>query len=130
MKSFKSIFPFDQTEIAAYKIISDAEIDTSLAISEKIFPYWSGKEFSERAEILKNVAGLLIERKEALAKLITNEMGKVTKEAIAEVEKCALGCKYYAENAEQFLQDELIETSYKKSFVAFQPIGAVLAVMP
>ena len=57
-------------------------------------------------------------------------MGKVLKESVAEVEKCALGCNYYAENAEQFLQDEIIKTNYKKSFVAFQPIGAVLAIMP
>ncbi|MEO8713253.1 MAG: NAD-dependent succinate-semialdehyde dehydrogenase [Parafilimonas sp.] len=130
MKSFKSIFPFDQTEIAAYKIMSDAEIDTALSTTEKIFPHWSSKTFSQRAEVFKNVAALLLERKEQLAKLITNEMGKVVKEAIAEVEKCALGCNYYAENAEQFLQDEIIQTKYKKSFVAFQPIGAVLAIMP
>ena len=130
MKLFKSIFPYDQTEIAAYKILSDAEIDTALSTSEKIFPHWSCKTFLERAEVLKNVAALLLEKKEQLAKLITNEMGKVVKEAIAEVEKCALGCTYYAENAEQFFEDEIIQTKYKKSFVAFQPIGAVLAIMP
>jgi succinate-semialdehyde dehydrogenase/glutarate-semialdehyde dehydrogenase len=130
MKSFKSIFPFDQTEIAAYKIMSDAEIDTALSTAEKIFPHWSYKTFSERAEVFKNIAALLLERKEQMAKLITNEMGKVVKEAIAEVEKCALGCTYYAENAAQFLDDEIIQTKYKKSFVAFQPIGAVLAIMP
>ncbi len=130
MKSFKSIFPFNQTEIAAYKIMSDAEIDTVLSTAEKVFPYWSNMPFAERAEVLKNVANLLLERKEKLAKLITHEMGKVLKEAVAEVEKCALGCNFYADNAEQFLEDELIKTNYKKSFVAFQPIGAVLAIMP
>ncbi|MEP6466241.1 MAG: aldehyde dehydrogenase family protein, partial [Parafilimonas sp.] len=130
MKSFKSVFPFDQTQIAEYKIISDAEIDKALSASEKAFPVWSGKTFAERATVLKNVATLLIERKEVLGNLITNEMGKVLKESIAEVEKCALGCTYYAENAEAFLQDEIIKTNYKQSFVAFQPIGAVLAIMP
>lgn len=130
MKAFKSIFPFNQTEIAAYKIMSNAEIDKALATSEKIFPYWSAKTFSQRAEIFKNLASLLLERKQQLAKLITNEMGKVVKESVAEVEKCAVGCNYYAEHAEQFLQDEIIKTKYKKSFVAFQPIGAVLAIMP
>ncbi len=130
MKSFKSIFPFDQTEIAEYKIMTDAEIDTALTNSEKVFPYWSNMLFEERAEVFRNVANLLLERKDALAKLITNEMGKILKESIAEVEKCAWGCNFYADNAKQFLEDELIKTNYKKSFVAFQPIGAVFAIMP
>lgn len=130
MKSFKSIFPFDQTAIAEYKIMSDAEIDKALAASEKVFSYWSAKPFEERAEVLKNVASLLLERKEQLSRLITNEMGKVLKESIAEIEKCALGCNFYAEHAQHFLQDEIIATSYKKSLVAYQPIGAVLAIMP
>jgi succinate-semialdehyde dehydrogenase/glutarate-semialdehyde dehydrogenase len=130
MKSFKSIFPFDQTEIAEYKIMSNAEIDTALINAEKVFPYWSNQPFEERAEVLRNVADLLLERKEKLATLITNEMGKVVKEAIAEIEKCAWGCNFYADNAQQFLKDEIIQTNYKKSFVAFQPIGAVFAIMP
>ena len=130
MKSFKSIFPFDQTEIAAYTIMNDAAIDMALSTAEKAFPYWSQSSFKERGDVLKHVANLLLERKEVLAKLITDEMGKVLKEAIAEVEKCAAGCNFYAENAEQFLEDEIIKTGYKKSFVAFQPIGAVFAIMP
>ncbi|MGN6355339.1 MAG: NAD-dependent succinate-semialdehyde dehydrogenase [Parafilimonas sp.] len=130
MTSFKSIFPFNQTEIAEYKIMDKAAIDNALALSEKIFPHWSGKPFEYRAEILKNVAGLLLERKEKLATLMTNEMGKVVKEAVAEVEKCALGCNYYAENAQQFLQDEIVKTGYKKSFVTYQPLGAIFAIMP
>jgi succinate-semialdehyde dehydrogenase/glutarate-semialdehyde dehydrogenase len=130
MKSFKSIFPFDQTQIAEYKIMSDAEINEVLARSEKVFPYWSSQPFEERAEILKNVGALLLERKENLAKLITDEMGKVLKESVAEIEKCALGCTYYAKNAQKFLEDENIKTAYKKSFVAYQPIGAVFAIMP
>ena len=82
MPSFKSIFPFDQTEVAAYKIMSDAEIEKALAQSAKIFPHWSGKTFDQRSAILKNVAGLLMDRKQLLAKLITSEMGKITKREI------------------------------------------------
>lgn len=130
MKSFKSIFPFDQAEIAEYKIMSDAEIGNALSTAEKVYPYWSVMPFEERAEVLKNVAGILLSGKEKFARLITNEMGKVLKESIAEIEKCALGCNFYADNAQQFLQDEIIKTGYKKSFVACQPIGAVLAIMP
>ncbi len=130
MQSFKSIFPYNQTIVAEYNLISDAEIDKALALSEKIFPYWSAKSFTQRADVLKSVANLLNERKESLAQLITNEMGKVVKESIAEVEKCVLGCNYFAESAQQFLRDEIIQTNYQKSFVTYQPIGAVLAIMP
>jgi succinate-semialdehyde dehydrogenase/glutarate-semialdehyde dehydrogenase len=130
MKSFKSIFPFNQTQVAEYKLMTDAEINTALTTSAKAFLYWSNVPFEERAEVLKNVANLLLERKENFARLITNEMGKVLKESVAEIEKCALGCNFYAEHAQEFLQDEIINTSYKKSFVTYQPIGAVFAIMP
>ncbi len=130
MKTFKSIFPYNQTIINEYPLMNDAAIDAALQLSSKAFPAWSHQSFTERATILKKVAALLLERKETLGNLITNEMGKVVKESIAEVEKCALGCNYYAENAEQFLQDEIIQTKHKKSFVAFEPLGAVLSIMP
>lgn len=130
MQTFKSIFPFNQTQIAEYKLMSNAEIDDAVQQSEKIFPHWSTKTFNERATVLKNVSNLLLKRKAELATLITNEMGKVTSEAVAEIEKCALGCNYFADNAEAFLQDEIVKTNYKKSFVAFQPVGAILAIMP
>ncbi|MBS1748070.1 MAG: NAD-dependent succinate-semialdehyde dehydrogenase [Bacteroidetes bacterium] len=130
MKTFKSIFPYNQTIINEYPLMNDAAIDAALQLSSKAFPAWSNQSFAERTAILKKVATLLLERKEILGLLITNEMGKVVKESIAEVEKCALGCNYYADNAEQYLQDEIIQTKHKKSFVAFEPIGAVLAIMP
>src|SRR6476620_2898517 len=104
MKSFKSIFPFDQTEVAAYNIMTEAEIDKALSLSEKAFQQWSNTTFVQRANVLKRVGELLIVKKASLAKLITSEMGKVTKEAVAEIEKCAWGCNFYAEHAEQFLQ--------------------------
>lgn len=130
MKTFKSIFPYNQTIINEYPLMNDAAIDAALQLSSKAFPAWSHQSFAERATILRKVAALLLERKETLGNLITNEMGKVVKESIAEVEKCALGCIYYADNAEQFLQDEIIHTKHKKSFVAFEPLGAVLSIMP
>ena len=130
MKTFKSIFPYDQSVIAEYPLMPDDEIDNALSFAETAFYSWSEKTFEERAEVFKKIAQLLRSKKESLAALITNEMGKVTKEAIAEVEKCAAGCEYFAENSEQLLKDQLVESSYKKSFVAFQPIGALLAIMP
>lgn len=130
MKFFKSVFPFNQSVVAEYNLMSDSDIDRALLQSEKIFPYWSNITFEERAGVFKKIAALLVDKKEMLAKMITHEMGKITKEAVAEVEKCAWVCNFYAENAASYLQDETIITKHKKSFVAFRPVGAVFAVMP
>lgn len=130
MKKFQSIFPYNQKVVAEYPLMPDEEIDAMLALSENVFYSWRDRTFTQRADIFLNVAKLLKQKKESLAKIITNEMGKLTKEAIAEVEKCALACEYFAAHAEEFLRDEIYKTDYKKSFAAFQPIGAVLAIMP
>ena len=130
MKSFKSIFPFDQTIVVEYPLMTDKDVDAALLLSEKAFHNWRNKTFKHRANVFIKLAQLLREKKETLAKLVTNEMGKLTKEAIAEIEKCAVGCEYFAEHAESFLKDEFYKTNYKQSFTTLQPIGAVLAIMP
>jgi succinate-semialdehyde dehydrogenase/glutarate-semialdehyde dehydrogenase len=130
MITFKSIFPYNQSVVAEYPLMPDDEIDAALTLAENAFYIWREKSFDERSMVFKKIAILLDERKESLAAIITNEMGKVTKEAIAEIEKCAGGCEFFAENAERLLKDEIIQTNYKQSFIAFQPIGAVLAIMP
>ncbi len=130
MNSFKSIFPFNQTLLAEYILMDDNEIEKCLAQAEKAYKHWASQSFMQRAAVLNNVASILKRDKEKLGTIITNEMGKVITEAKAEVEKCALVCEYYAQNAEAFLEDESIEAGYYKSFVTYQPIGAVLAIMP
>ena len=112
MKTFKSIFPYDQSVIAEYPLMPDDEIDNALSLAEIAFYSWSEKTFDERADVFKRIAQLLRLKKESLAALMTNEMGKVTKEAIAEIEKCAAGCEYFAENAERLLKDESVDKSY------------------
>ena len=79
---------------------------------------------------MRRCAELLRERKGKLGLLMTEEMGKLVREAEGEVEKCAWVCEYYADNAEGFLQNESIETEMSRSFITYQPIGVVLAVMP
>lgn len=128
--TFKSIYPYTQELIAEYPLMSEDAIGQSIALAEKTFPRWSQTSFAERATIFSTLSSLLKERKETLGTLITNEMGKVISESIAEVEKCAYVCDYYAEYAERFLQDEMHEAGYKKSFVAYEPIGALLGIMP
>src|SRR5882724_13067894 len=86
--------------------------------------------FAERRRLMLKAAEILETEKEAFGRLMVTEMGKTLQAAIEEAAKCALGCRYYAEHAERFLADEVVETSASKSWVAYQPIGPVLAVMP
>lgn len=127
---FKSIFPYDQSVIAQYPVMTEKDIVSKIANAENAFHVWSNYTFSQRSDVLIKAASILREQKEELAKIITQEMGKLTREAVAEIEKCAGCCEYYAANAEQFLKDENAEAGYTKSFVAYQPIGAVFAIMP
>lgn len=128
--TLKSINPFDGKTIQTYKEHSLTESNKKIEQTHKSWLKWKGTSFKERAELMNNLAKVLKSKKEELAKLMTIEMGKPYKTGIAEAEKCALVCEYYAENAEGFLKDQEIITEACKSFVAFQPIGVVLAIMP
>ncbi len=79
---------------------------------------------------MNNAAEILEKEKESFAWVMTTEMGKTFRSAVEEVAKCAWVCRYYAENAEKFLADEVAETGAKRSYIKYQPIGSVLAVMP
>ncbi len=98
----KSIFPFTQSVIAEYPIMTDSHISAKLENAKNAFPVWRKEGDTKRSKVLLNVASLLRQQKLELAKLITVEMGKLTKEAIAEIEKCASCCEYYASNASLF----------------------------
>lgn len=130
MKKFTSIFPYDQSVIAEYELLSDKQLVTKTHVAAKGFLHWQQTPFNQRADVLLKAASILKARRQELAKLMTIEMGKAKNEAIAEIDKCALVCEYYAHHGESFLADEIIATTYHKSYVAYQPIGAVLAVMP
>ena len=106
-------------------IVNDIINSVDLAQKE-----WVATSFIERSMLMRNAAKLLRKQKPILAQLITHEMGKVIRESEAEVEKSALVCDYYADNAKAFLSDEVINSDAKSSFVAFEPLGVILAVMP
>ncbi|MGH7542768.1 MAG: NAD-dependent succinate-semialdehyde dehydrogenase [Gemmatimonadota bacterium] len=106
------------------------EIDTIVERADRAFEAWRGTTFHERAQRMRRAAGILRERAGAFARLMAEEMGKPVREGRAEAEKCAWVCEYYAENAERFLADQPVETDARASFVAFRPLGVVLAVMP
>ena len=107
-----------------------SEIDVALAGAADSAPAWATTTFARRAALMRNVAAILRSRSELCARLITLEMGKIIREARAEIEKCAATCEFYAEHTERFLADEKIESDAGLSYVAYFPLGTVLAVMP
>jgi succinate-semialdehyde dehydrogenase/glutarate-semialdehyde dehydrogenase len=125
-----AIDPFTGKEIHSYPAHTTEEVESILQKSAGAFQYWKNVAFAERAQLMMNAAKLLSDRKEEYALLMTKEMGKPLKEGIAEAEKCAWACEYYAEHAEAFLKDDIIKTDARKSYVKYQPFGTVLAVMP
>ena len=125
-----SINPATGETIKTFEELSESEVADKLERAEKAFHDHRLTTFAERAEKMMRAAELLESQKKPLAQTMTGEMGKPIKAAMAEAEKCAWVCRYYAEKAEGFLTDESIETNARRSFVRYQPLGAVLAVMP
>lgn len=126
---FKSINPFTQLIIAEHEVLTNAQLNQKLQLSERAFKNWRQTTFEQRAVMMKHLANILREKKEELGLLITNEMGKVLPESISEVEKSAGNCDFYAENAEKILKDEQYDTPFKGMSV-YDPMGAVFAIMP
>ena len=127
---FQSINPANGERLAEYPAWDSAAIEQALAEAARAAPAWAATPLAERCELMRRAAAILRERREALARTITLEMGKLRREALAEVDKSALGCEYYAEHGAAFLADEAIASDAGRSFVAWQPLGTVLAVMP
>jgi len=106
------------------------DIHSILSQSQEAFGIWKKLDFRERAHYMRAVSRILLEKKTHLSMKMAEEMGKPIHDGLSEVEKCAWVCEYYAENTQTFLQDETIKTDALKSFVTFQPLGIVLAIMP
>ncbi|MDY0279526.1 MAG: NAD-dependent succinate-semialdehyde dehydrogenase [Salinivirgaceae bacterium] len=130
METISSHNPYTGDLIQTYTLFNPSDIDKTIETSYSIQKSWKKEPFSHRAQKLFALATLLRNQKEDLGLLITLEMGKVLRESIAEVEKCALVCEYYAQEAENILQPQQISTNYKRSFVAYNPLGVVLSIMP
>jgi succinate-semialdehyde dehydrogenase/glutarate-semialdehyde dehydrogenase len=105
-------------------------VDAKLDLATKTFKTFRALPFSQRGQWFHNAAQILEDRQQEFAALMTLEMGKPIKQAIAEVNKCALVCRFYADHAEDFLADETVPTDASHSFIAYQPLGVILAVMP
>lgn len=128
--AYQSINPATGELLKDFDTWDSGQLESALSQVAKATPAWAQTDLAERCDLLRQAAGILRQQKDSLAELVTMEMGKLIGEARAEVEKCALGCEYYAEHAARFLVDEIIESDAGKSLVAYQPLGTVLAVMP
>ncbi|MEJ2131909.1 MAG: aldehyde dehydrogenase family protein, partial [Gammaproteobacteria bacterium] len=128
--AIKSINPATDQEIRAYEEMSEGEVRRIIEGTRRVAEEWTHTGFVTRAACMTRAAQLLRERTERYAALMTDEMGKPIAASRAEVDKCAWVCDYYAENAEAFLSPESVETDARSSYVAFRPLGVVLAVMP
>jgi succinate-semialdehyde dehydrogenase/glutarate-semialdehyde dehydrogenase len=125
-----SINPATGETIRTYEELSAAAVAGAVEAAHAAFLAWRGTGFDERAALLRKAAGLLRERSRAYAELMTREMGKVLAGGLSEIDKCASACDFYAGHAEGFLAPEPVATEASRSFVAFEPLGVVLAVMP
>lgn len=125
-----SINPVNGKPVKSYTEDSTEKTDGKISETQSAWLSWRNSFFRERKALLIRTAEILRERAPELASLMATEMGKPLKPGIQEIEKCALVCDYYAENSEAFLRDEVVATDAAKSYISFQPIGIVLAVMP
>src|SRR5258705_11148181 len=125
-----SINPATGETIKTFSPDSESVIEEKLRKAAAAFQQFRKASFAERSQRMARVAALLEQRKDAYGRLMTLEMGKLRKAGIAEIEKCAIGCRYYAENAERHLAREPVQPDASRSEKRFQPLGPVLAVMP
>lgn len=125
-----SVNPATGRVLRTFEPLSDAQIDEKLQRAEEAFATYRRIPSWERARMMVRAAEILDNEKENFARLMTIEMGKTFRSAVEEAAKCAWACRYYAENAGRFLADERVETSASHSYIRYQPLGAILAVMP
>lgn len=125
-----SINPATGEPIRHYQEHAPDEVQEIIGSIHKAYLSWRNTPFTARASSMRAAADILRQRAGEFARLMTDEMGKPIKDGRAEAQKCAWVCDYYADNAQEFLQREMVETGANKSFVTFQPLGVVLAVMP
>jgi succinate-semialdehyde dehydrogenase/glutarate-semialdehyde dehydrogenase len=125
-----SINPANGEVLKTFEGLSDAAIEEKIRRAAVAFPKFRKLSFAERAVMMRKAADILESDKAELAKLMTLEMGKTYRSAVDEAVKCAWGCRYYADNAETFLADEVIVTSASRSYIKYQPMGVILVVMP
>ncbi|WP_421871925.1 NAD-dependent succinate-semialdehyde dehydrogenase [Marinoscillum sp.] len=130
MIDFKTINPATEETIEEYQYENPKSLTKKIEQSYKAWVSWKDTSFQYRSDLLLTLAKLLVNEKEDIGLLITQEMGKPLKQSIAEIEKCAWVCEYYAHSGEMFLKPDIIESDATESFVSYEPLGPIMAIMP
>jgi len=130
MSSYQTVNPATGQSEYTVQLMDAAAIEQRVAAAAKAFPAWAAQPLDTRAALLRKVGDALTRRREEIQRVMTAEMGKLRGEALAEVDKCAQACAYYAEHAAGYLQPQEIRTEAQRSYVRYEPIGCVFAVMP
>jgi succinate-semialdehyde dehydrogenase / glutarate-semialdehyde dehydrogenase len=125
-----TINPATGQTIKNFEALTDSQVDQKIQRAAEAFPAFRKLSFADRGKMMLRAAEILESEKDSLARLMTLEMGKTLRSAVDEAVKCAWVCRYYAENAERFLADEVVETPASRSFIRYQPMGVVLVIMP
>jgi len=130
MSKIETINPATGKVIATYDNETPDQVSKRVKAGREAFASWKKRDLSERTELMRRLGRVMRKSREEYARVVTEEMGKPIRQSLAEVEKCAWVCDYYADHAEVFLRDELIPTEFRKSFVSFEPLGVVASIMP
>jgi len=125
-----TINPYKGESIHTYELYDEDQLESKLNLADTVFKTWKHKPIKERAKLLKKLAEVLTDQLEIYSALISKEMGKPISQSRAEIEKCIFLCDFYRKNADQFLSDQLIETEASESFISYDPLGTILAIMP
>lgn len=128
--TLRSINPATLEVISEIEELTAEELERKIASADAAARFWKETSFTERSKLLKQTAAQLRAQSESLARIITSEVGKTLSASMAEIEKCATVCDFYADNAENFLQTEVIVTETAKNYIRSEPLGIILAVMP
>jgi succinate-semialdehyde dehydrogenase/glutarate-semialdehyde dehydrogenase len=128
--SYQSINPATNEVIRTYDYLPDTELEQKIIQAHETFLQWRKVSYAERSDLLLQAAARLEEKKEYHARLITTEMGKPIKQSMAEIEKCITACTFYAKNTDKFLVEEKKKSTAHKSYIRYEPMGLILAIMP
>ncbi len=125
-----SINPYNSDVLKEFREYDDQKIHNALRLAEKTYKDWSKTSFTLRRDLMINCANILEQKIDELSEIITLEMGKIISESRAEIKKCAWVCRYYADHAESFLKNEKLDVEEADSYLVYDPLGIVLAIMP
>jgi acyl-CoA reductase-like NAD-dependent aldehyde dehydrogenase len=126
----ETVNPATGKVIASYDAESNEDVSKKVKLGRQAYAKWKKVDIGERAELMRRLGRVMRKNREDYARTVTEEMGKPVRQSLAEIEKCAWVCDYYAEHAEVFLRDQIVPTEFRKSFVSFEPLGVIASIMP